>query len=556
MAQRLRVLFMVMVCVGVVVGLCAPALAVKRPTHVMIVVMDQMKPEYAKQFAMENVLGLQQKGVTFPNAYVGYMASETVVSHNVMVSGLLPKHMGWSDEAFSDTDDILGFGYDAIVTSGDLGYDQYVKLIDEWDYKKLGDYLHEKFPGTIVANVGEKGYQVESMAASSSDFWVRMGSKKNVADLPAGTTVPWTGKYRGPSGNVPDYIKNNSRYLISSGNADDTYGTELQSPSWMYTEDGRYVGGPYENNQSGDRWVADAAIDIMENEDWSGLWVTFSGMDKIGHMWGGGQVDTMANYNWDPNSLVNQVHMEWIAANADAMLGALLAELKTKGIDKETLVILTADHGATYGKDDGFKGNDALESGNNTNWYAGTWHAGVSAESSSTGSAALKPLMDTGNVAFSYQSTAIETWLKDFSMAKKKEAAAVMATLPGVIATYVRAGDRYNLYSHKTGMTGTEYSWWAAHGHELVNAMAWNGSADVVGLLADYTSYGVYGDHGGAQMDVQKIPMAFYMPGMKHVVDKKTELRLVDLMPTIMKAMDIAPTGAMDGTAYSLKLPK
>ena len=48
--------------------------------------------------------------------------------------------------------------------------------------------------------------------------------------------------------------------------------------------------------------------------------------------------------------------------------------------------------------------------------------------------------MDTGNVAFSYQSTAIETWLIDRSWAKKKEAAQVMKTLPDVIATYVKAG--------------------------------------------------------------------------------------------------------------------
>ena len=32
------------------------------------------------------------------------MASETVVSHNVMVSGKFPSHMGWSDEAFRDLD--------------------------------------------------------------------------------------------------------------------------------------------------------------------------------------------------------------------------------------------------------------------------------------------------------------------------------------------------------------------------------------------------------------------------------------------------------------------
>ena len=65
----------------------------------MIVVMDQMQPGYAQQYDMTNVLCLQKHGVTFPNAYVGDMASETVVSHNVMVSGQFPKHMGWSDEA-------------------------------------------------------------------------------------------------------------------------------------------------------------------------------------------------------------------------------------------------------------------------------------------------------------------------------------------------------------------------------------------------------------------------------------------------------------------------
>ena len=86
--------------------------------------------------------------------------------------------------------------------------------------------------------------------------------------------------------------------------------------------------------------------------------------------------------------------------------------------------------------------------------------------------------------------------------------------------------------------------------------MCWAGSADVLGLLADYTSYGVFGDHGGAQMDVQKIPMAFFMPNMKKAVDNKTQFRLVDIMPTVLKAMDIAPTEPMDGTAYSVKLPE
>ena len=107
MVKKLRVIVMLMVCLGVVLALAAPASSVTRPKRIMIVVMDQMQPGYAKKFNMTNVLWLQNRGVHFPNAWVGDMASETVGSHNVMVSGLLPRNMGWSDEAFRDVDDVL-----------------------------------------------------------------------------------------------------------------------------------------------------------------------------------------------------------------------------------------------------------------------------------------------------------------------------------------------------------------------------------------------------------------------------------------------------------------
>ena len=251
MLKRLRVMLVALVVVAALLAAAAPAFAVQRPTRVMIVVMDQMQPGYALQYKMKNVLFLQNKGLNFPKAYVGDMASETVVSHNVMVSGMFPKHMGWADEAFRDVNNIMGYGEDAIVTSGDLGTADYVKLIDEWDYAKLGDYLHAKFPDTIVANVGQKGYQVESMAASSSDFWVRMGSKKKTADLTdpfSPASVPWTGTYRGAGGNPPAYIKTDPRFLVSVGNngdPNDYYGTKVDKPAWLYPEDGRYVKGPY-----------------------------------------------------------------------------------------------------------------------------------------------------------------------------------------------------------------------------------------------------------------------------------------------------------------------
>ena len=537
----------------------------KTPKRVMIVVMDQMQPGYAQQYDMKNVLFLQDHGVNFKKAYVGDMASETVVSHNVMVSGLFPKHMGWSDEAIRDVDNVLGYGAGHIVTVGDLGTTDYEKLITAaGDYPKLGDYLHAKFPGTIVANVGEKGYQVESMAALSSDYWVRMGSKKKTADLADPSVLPWSGTYRGAGGSPPSYIKNDPRFMVSVGNnsdPNDYYGTKVDKPAWMYPEDGRYVKGVYPGHESGDIWVADAALAIMDHENWSGLWVTFSAIDKIGHLWGGGAVDTLANYNWDPSSIFKEVHMPWAAKNADDQLGRLIAKLKEKGQFDDTLIVVTADHGSTYGGK-GWYGDNVYDGGNTNGWYAGgPWWPSYTNTTDprldpnyAAGPTALKPLMDTGLVEFSYQSTAIESWLKVPDWSNKLEAAKVMRTLPGVIATYVRCGDRYVLVSKSHHMTCAEQSWWAEHGQELVDTMAFKGSADVVGLLADKTLYAVYGDHGGAQMDVQRIPMAFYMPGISRA-QSKAEFRLVDIMPTVLDTLGIKATRKMDGRAYHLPIP-
>jgi hypothetical protein len=552
----LIVLLILLVAAGAAFG--------KTPTRVMIVVMDQMRPEYAQQYDMSNVLWLQSHGVNFKHAYNGFMATETVVSHNVMVSGLFPKNMGWSDEAFRDVDNVLGLTPEpgAIVTSGDLGFAQYVSLIQAaGNYPKLGDYLRAKFPGTIVANVGQKGYQVESMAAESSDYYVRMGSKK--AANPGLTGLP--GSYRGASGVLPLYISSNPRYFVSVGNDGtpgvplpaDYYGTKVDKPAWLYPEDGRYVPGPFTDpanyHESGDAWVADAAIDMISHENWSGMFITFSAMDKIGHMWGAGSVDNQDTYSWDPASWMDWVHMPFIAKNADDQLGRVIDTLKAKGQFDETLIIVTADHG---GQDsvNGYYGKDVLDGGN-LSWYAGKWYPGGITPSTTAGPDALQPLMATGNVDFSYQSTAIESWLKDTSAAKKAEAASIMGTLPGVIATYRKSADstRYVLHSARTStrMNPSELAWWQLHGQELVNTMAFEGSADVVGLLKDRVGYGVFGDHGGAQKQVQRIPMIVYNPSIPSFINGSA-MRTVDIMPTVLRTMGIPLMAPVDGRAYKL----
>jgi hypothetical protein len=423
--------------------------------------------------------------------------------------------------------------------------------------------------------IGQKGYQVESMAAANADYWVRMGSRRTLAQtathLPPGMTNdpallpdgvdPLPGRWRGPAGNVPSYIVNDYRFYFSSdiGLGDD-YGTRTTAPAWMYEEDGRYVPGTLAGRESGDGWVANAAMAIMENEDWSGLFLNFSAIDKMGHMWGGGNVDDLQNYTWDPSSNFDWVHMPFAAKNADNQLGRLIEKLKELGQFDDTLIAVMADHA---GQDSTrfFGGNDVYDGGNSAGWYAGEWLPGwvsTNVPNWSDGPPALEPLMATGNIKFSYQSTSIHTYLIDQSWGKKLEAAKVMSTLPGVIAAYVKSpdNDRYVLQGSmkRSGkMTLSERVWWLQHGQTLVDTMAFEGSADVVGLLADRTNYSIWGDHGGAQQQVQRIPMVWYAPGMP-ATKNGAMMRLADVTPTILRAMGITQTSPTDGRAYKLPI--
>ena len=400
-----------------------------RPTHVLIVLFDQMRPEYADRFDMTNFKALRGSGNHFRNAYLGYMASETVIAHNVIVSGQLPKHMGWVDEAYRDTDNLLGGGPNSMQITGDLSIDQFQTLITNANYPKLADYLHAKFPGTKFISVGEKSYAVDSATAGTGDIGVRMsGRQSNVTDpYPVGCTN-LGGRWRSPVGrNVPPYLTLPDasdptacgRFFINSDKALD-YGTLAAFPSWLYPEDGnRFVPGSdpsaLAGHTGGDTWAADAAIAMMENEDWSGMFVTLGGIDKAAHMWGADQ-DTTGH---DCSTGEGQVHVDCQAKNADVQLGRMLTKLKDLGLLDETLVVLTADHGATHGAN--FYRKTTLEA-SNSNWYwapNGVWDAGVfDTTTYNSPSPALLPLNATGNVQFSYQSTAIETWLIDNSPAQ------------------------------------------------------------------------------------------------------------------------------------------
>jgi hypothetical protein len=528
---------------------------------VLIVVFDQMRPEYADRFNMTNFQQVRHAGTNFRNARLGYMGSETVISHNVIVSGQLPKHMGWVDEVYRDTDNLLGAGANQVHVTGDLSLDNFQTLVTHEGYPKLSDSLHVASPGSKFIVVGEKSYAVESAAAGTGDIAVRLSSRKSdvTSSYPVGCSN-LGGRWRGPAGRaVPAYLTAADatdptacgRFFVNSDKGND-YGTLSAFPSWVYPEDGnRFFPGSDASAQAGhvggDVWVADAAMAMMENENWSGMFVTLGGIDKAGHMFGADQ-DTDGH---DCSTGAGQVHVDCAAKIADEQLGRMLDKLDSLGILDDTLVVLTADHGATHGAE--YYGKTTSGAGD-SNWYwapQGVIDGGaLDTVTYNNPSPALLPLNATGNLQMSYQSTSIQAWLLDRSLDKLRQEAAVMGRLPGVIASYYRQGGHYVL-ANTNPMTRSERRWWRREAQTIVDGMAADNGPDVVGLLHDDVSYGAYGDHGGFNEEVQRVPMVFWQKGVDHA-SPRVSFRTTDILPTVLRAMGMRLSHPVDGRAQRL----
>ncbi len=567
-----------------------------RPSRVVIIVLDQARPDTITRYGMENVQDLQRDGESFPNAYVGHMAAETVISHNVITSGQFPKHMGWTNEVYRDTDGVLGTPGNYYVTSS-MSCAQFKLLIEHGHYAKLQDYLDAKFgeaspfasftqKRTSACSSGHTGPAADGTGTDPEDiiFQIR-GSATPLTPDPtddptARVSCDGRSSWRQPesgNGTLPAYFGMTSdctnRWWTWQGSG--AYGTGSISPANLYPLDGdRFVPGiPPPGfpaaHVGGDNWSADAAIRFIENEpNWHGMMISLGGIDKLGHMWG---PEDQGEPGAAPGSQEEMRHLPFVAKNADAQVGRIVDALDTEGLLDETLLVITADHAAQTGTPgDTFHGvlapgvtnplcnpRTPAAPGQSTgirsdcNWYLGT-DSDEHCDDPSPAVEELETALD-GNLAFSYQDTQVGAWLKDTSTGKKREAAAAVLDMPDVIASYQinAAQNHYRLYGANS-MTSDERDWFLRHADELVDTMAASNGPDVVGLTGTDVTYGVIGDHGGANQRVQRIPMVFYGAGVG-AKDSNRELRLVDVMPTILKAMGIQyDANSLDGEAVAL----
>ncbi len=531
------------------------------PTRVLIIVLDQTRKDTIARYEMENVKDLRSGGISFPNAYLGHMAAETVISHNVMTSGQLPKNMGWSNEVHRDVGNVTGLGSGAYHVTSSMSCLQFDQLIGAGGYLKLQDYLDTAFTeDSVFAAIAEKRTAActagQTAGASDPDHFILQirGSFSATADCLAG--IPDSETWRLPEAvNAPAYIDLSlcSRFWTRQSTAPPLdYGTASIAPAWMYPLEGnRFAPGFDPGHIGGDVWSADAAIEVIENEpDWHGMLVSLGAIDKMGHMWG---PNDEGEPNAAPGSVAEMRHLPFIAKTADEQVGRIVDALEDADILDETLIVITADHGAQTGRR--FHGVNAAGR-SDFNWYYGVETTSGSNEDYRNASPAIQSLVDAlgSNLAFSYQDSHIAVFLNDTSLASLQAAALAVRDLPDVVTAYYRDGDHYVRYGRLGRMMGGERRWFNLHAQELVDTMAAPFGPDVVGLLSDDTTYGVYGDHGGHQFQVQNIPMIFSWSGLE-AGELPVAMRSVDILPTILTLMGIPyDPSAMDGQAVALPL--
>ena len=513
----------------------------KKPDKVVVIVVDALSKQIVDKYKMANVKALMRGGADTPRGYLGHTGSVTVVTHNVITSGMSPKHMGWTNEGYRDVDGVLGAKGGLYITSN-FGYDELSALQKNAGYPHLSDYLDDTGK---VFTVSPKTYAAYGLSGPGSP-------NTSVVTFASGPTCNGV-RFRMPTGeNMPAYFSQacGSRWLAERDTIYDTG----QFPAQLYpATDNRYVVGHDPVQKGGDVWAADAALEIMKREknDWSGLFVSLPGVDKAAHMWGGVNDPEGRTPGYDP-----MTHMKFATATADAQVGRIIGALKKSGELDSTLVVLTADHGSVAAAKGHWHGDFEPEDDYGYfNWYFGDPE---NDDPYDRPQAALQPLIDTDNVGLSYSDSSLNVWLKDQSPAKVAQAAAVMRNLPDVTSVWRRHGahfDRVTPVRWDRMKSGAERSWFASKAEKLINTQAAAYGPDLVATLPDNTTYSVLGDHGGIQRTSQQIPIVFAGAKLSGK-DLHGEVRSVDIMPTILKTMGIKPTYRMDGKAYDLPRAK
>ncbi len=342
------------------VGLSAlPSAAVARPHNVLLFVADGLRPGMVNERTAPNMTALMNRGIRFTNTHslfptfttanasamaTGHMLGDTGDFSNTIYTGFQVPGAGDSLTPFLESDPVLG----------------------DVDEHFSGDYLDEE---TILKAARTAGFATATIGklgpALIFDHTDRTGTQTVVMD-----------DMTGRPGGIPlsDVVKQRLDVAHLAAQAP-TRGANGQSGN-------NVTAGTLAANVEQQNWFADAATGAvmpMFKEGGKPFAMVFWSRDPDGtqHNQGDSLGRLMPGIN-GPTSLA-------AIKNVDDDLGKLLAGLKAQGLDADTDVILTSDHGfSTISKESA------------TSWSASQTFTGVTAKQVPPGFLAVDLAHDLG----------------------------------------------------------------------------------------------------------------------------------------------------------------
>lgn len=487
-----------------------------------------------ERYSLPHFERLKRQSLAFQNALVGHLTSNTIVSHPVIATGLFPKKLPWSDEVYVDEKGLLG-GKGEFYANLEIPWEQQVKLWSPFKNTLLGKVSGSPEKKFVVA---QKHYAAFSLGAPGTDSQVlTLGPRRSQMPLkgwrePVGVLL--SKAFTEPFG---------GRFFLDSN---PSYGSDKS----VYPFDGnRYAKGSDPKHLGGDIWVADALLTFFKSEpDWSAAFASFGALDKTLHAFG--EHEAATSISW---ATENGLDLKTVILRADDQLGRILDYLEQEDLLKETLIVVTSDHGGQ--RDRNYHGLHSPE-GNHLEYIDGKTPLSELPQE-------LRGTVAQGNVQALVRDSSLRFYLKKKDRLSLMNFTNSVRKLPGVAEIFYRqevSGRYHYIRSFRSErLRGASLEWAKQHHSALMQTMANQVSADVVVLLLDGTGYGFPGDHGGAQEWVQRIPLFIWSPNLRlnQTVLKQrmeqTEARLVDIYPMALMLLGLPPDPSLDGSSLGIE---
>lgn len=255
--------------------------------YLVIIVIDGCRADYASLAPMHHLRALMARGMSYDNAWVGHLESETPTGHATIATGVYPRThsvigFGWRDpstEAFTwlptELPAIRAGGFTQTIRSGGV--------------PPIADVIHRRNPHDIVVALsGEKYYAAASIGAGADYVFYGDNDAKHVfRPISIGPNPPPAATH------------------VASIGGEDSF--DLQ-----------------------DLFAADLAVRLVRTLRPRALLVNLPDVDIAGHYYGG---------------IIDPRDMAIAMRGADGAIGRILAEYKRLGLLDKTVFVVTADHG-------------------------------------------------------------------------------------------------------------------------------------------------------------------------------------------------------------------